>query len=181
MKKLRTTREMCKDTLLFTELIDKYSDKINKEYAKKINKLISNIAKGENLDIKMLKDKYLKTLDEKKIKVIENKDKILNNSEENQDDNTDNHTDNHTDNNTDNHTDNNTDNNTDNHTDNNTDNNTDSPNIELNIDTNNEEIFFDKIVIDGINYYYENKEDGRIYNSSSKIVGSYKKNKFIFN
>jgi hypothetical protein len=43
------------------------------------------------------------------------------------------------------------------------------------------EIIFDKIIIDNTNYYYENKENGKIYDSSSNIVGIYKNKKFILN
>ncbi len=39
----------------------------------------------------------------------------------------------------------------------------------------------DKITIDGSNYYYENKENGCIYDSDSKIVGYYNNKKFILN
>jgi hypothetical protein len=35
----------------------------------------------------------------------------------------------------------------------------------------------DKIVIDDIIYYYECKENGKVYNQSSKQVGHYKENK----
>lgn len=35
----------------------------------------------------------------------------------------------------------------------------------------------DKIVIDDIIYYYECKENGKVYNASSKQVGTYKENK----
>jgi hypothetical protein len=39
---------------------------------------------------------------------------------------------------------------------------------------NNEEIILDKITINSINYYYENKENGRIFDINSKVVGEYK-------
>ena len=41
------------------------------------------------------------------------------------------------------------------------------------------EIIFDKIIINEKNYYYENKENGKIFDSSSNIVGVYKSKKFI--
>jgi hypothetical protein len=157
MKKLRNTKNICKETQLFIKLINKYCHEINKEYLKKMHKLIKNIAKGENLDIHMLKEKYLKTLDKN------SKENHQNNDINNEDDNI--------------------------HEDIHEDIHNDSPTMELNtetyIETNKdnilEEIIFDKIIIDDINYYYENKEDGRIYNSSSNIVGFYKNKKFIFN
>ena len=47
-------------------------------------------------------------------------------------------------------------------------------------DTNvSEEIILDKIIINGNNYYYENKENGKIYDASSKIVGNYKNKEFM--
>jgi hypothetical protein len=62
-------------------------------------------------------------------------------------------------------------------------------NLELNNTTNDEkntiveplEIIFDKIIIDNKNYYYENKELGKIYDSLSNIVGVYKNKNFILN
>jgi hypothetical protein len=50
-----------------------------------------------------------------------------------------------------------------------------------NINTENEEIILDKIVIDNTNYYYENKENGRVYDTLSKVVGQYKNKEIIFN
>jgi hypothetical protein len=41
------------------------------------------------------------------------------------------------------------------------------------------EIIFDKIIINDNNYYYENKENGKIYDSSSNIVGVFKNKNFI--
>jgi hypothetical protein len=38
----------------------------------------------------------------------------------------------------------------------------------------NEEIILDKITINSINYYYENKDNGRIFDVNSKVVGEYK-------
>jgi hypothetical protein len=43
------------------------------------------------------------------------------------------------------------------------------------------EIIFDKIIIDNKNYYYENKDNGKVYDSSSNIVGIYKNKKIILN
>jgi len=43
------------------------------------------------------------------------------------------------------------------------------------------EIIYDKVVLKGHTYYYENKEDGNIFDNESKQVGKYKNNNFIFN
>jgi hypothetical protein len=145
MKKLKTTKKMQNEFESFKEIINNYCSKINKEYSKNLNKLIENIAKGENLDIDMLKEKYLKTLDENK-ETSESEDKTFTKEAE----------------------------------------------LEINMDNytetvsetepnNFEEIIFDKIVIDGKNYYYENKENGKIYDSFSKIVGVYRDKKYIIN
>ena len=40
---------------------------------------------------------------------------------------------------------------------------------------------FDKVMIDDISYFYENKEGGVIYDSEAKEVGVYKNNSFILN
>ena len=146
MKKLKNTKKMQNEILEFQEVINNYCSKINKEYAKNMNKLIENIAKGEKLDINILKEKYLKTLDlDEKEEQSEIEIKPLN--EEVKTD-------------------------------------TESE-VDINIknsETNTfEEIIFDKIIIDGTNYYYENKQDGKIYDSSSKIVGVYKNKMFVIN
>ena len=146
MKKLQTTKKLQNEVRAFQEVINNYYNKINKEYAKNMNKLIKNIAKGENLDLEMLKEKYLKTLNEEVKTTI---DIELETELE----------------------------------------------LELTTDIDIktqivpqhnepdkfEEIIFDKIVIDGTNYYYENKEDGRIFDTFSKIVGIYKNKTFLIN
>jgi hypothetical protein len=38
----------------------------------------------------------------------------------------------------------------------------------------------DKIIINSIDYYYQKKENGIVYDSNLKIVGSYVNNKIIF-
>ncbi len=136
MKKLKYTKKIQKEAQTFIHLIDNLCSKLNKEYARNMNRLLENIAEGEKLDINMLKDKYLKTLDistlNEKISTIEIEE--IEETEENTN------------------------------------------------DTNSfEEIIFDKIILDGNNYYYENKENGKIYDSKSKIVGYYKNNKFVLN
>ena len=43
-----------------------------------------------------------------------------------------------------------------------------------------QEIVLDQVTLEGEVYYYENKEDGLIYNSNSETVGKYKNGQFIF-
>lgn len=42
-----------------------------------------------------------------------------------------------------------------------------------------DEDLLDKVVLNNITYYYENKENGKIYNTKSQVVGKYSKNQFI--
>ena len=144
MKKLKTTKKLQNEVKVFQEFINNYCNKINKEYAKNMNKLIKNIAKGENLDVEMLKEKYLNTLNQEvEVKIEINKEhetEIILDTE------------------------------------------LDNEYVSQSNETKScEEIIFDKVVIDGTNYYYENKDNGRIYDSSSKIVGIYKNNLFLIN
>jgi hypothetical protein len=132
MKKLRYSNKIKHETLAFSNIINKYYSKINKEYAKNMIKLIESIAEGENLDSEKLKEKYLN------IKKKHSNDDDHHHHE-------DHHEDPH-----------------------NEDNNTIINKI------------LDKIIIDGTSFYYENKENGNVYNSSSKLVGLYKDNKIIF-
>ena len=41
-----------------------------------------------------------------------------------------------------------------------------------------EEIILDKVNIDGNEYWYENKEGGKIYNNESNVIGTFKNNNF---
>lgn len=106
------------NTIIYT-----YIKSIKKEYKNNLieekNKLLLKIAEGENIDITILKTKYLKPK-EQNIKSI-----II------QDDNT--------------------------------------------------EELLDVTVIDDIIYYYENKENGKIYNKNKNIVGNYINSNFILN
>lgn len=43
-----------------------------------------------------------------------------------------------------------------------------------------QEIVLDQVTLEGEVYYYENKENGLIYNSNSETVGKYKNGQFIF-
>jgi hypothetical protein len=51
-----------------------------------------------------------------------------------------------------------------------------SNNIEL-----DDELLLDKVVLNEQTYYYENKENGNIFNASSKQVGNFSKGQFIIN
>lgn len=51
--------------------------------------------------------------------------------------------------------------------------------INLNVVSNDSDELLDKIEIDGIKYYYENKENGKIFNSEYNNVGMIKNNTFI--
>ncbi len=139
MKKLKYSKKIKNETQTFIQLIDNLCSKLNKEYSKNMNKLLENIAKGENLDINMLRNKYLNTFNNETTKEEDNDVNI--------------------------------------ESDNNEDTET---NVSSNINSF-EEIIFDKIILNGSDYYYENKENGRIYNNKSKIVGIYKNNEFILN
>jgi hypothetical protein len=44
-----------------------------------------------------------------------------------------------------------------------------------------DEALLSKIEIDNIKYYYEEKENGNVYNMSSKLVGIYKNNQILIN
>lgn len=137
MKKLKYSKKMVLDTQSFLKSIENNYNKLNKEYSKNMLKLLENIAIGENLDLKMLKEKYLNSSKEETNVVSEEViiTPIFSNitSSEEQNDNS---------------------------------------------SENNDEIILDKITLNNKDYYYENKQLGRIYNSSSKIVGEYKDNKF---
>jgi hypothetical protein len=144
MKKLKYSKKMLLDAQSFLKTVENNYEKINKEYSKNIIKLLEAISIGENLDFKMLKDKYLNSPKED-TKTIISSDIALSNivsttifsnitsSEEINDDNS-------------------------------------SDTLD--------EIILDKININNINYYYENKTLGRIFDADSKIVGEYKDNKF---
>ena len=56
-----------------------------------------------------------------------------------------------------------------------------SDNEKICSDSENESELLNKIILNDIDYYYENKNDGIIYNTNSEEVGIYKNNKFILN
>lgn len=48
-------------------------------------------------------------------------------------------------------------------------------------ESNEDDQLLDKIIIDDNEYYYQNKENGFIFNSKSEKVGSFLNNELIFN
>ena len=119
--------------------------------------MLEEIAKGENLDIKILKNKYLKSTSKLKVESVEHKQDDEDEDEEQED----------------------------------TEYNNIQVEYELQVDlkqqilndkndSDTDDIIFDKIIIDGLNYYYENKENGKIYDTLSNIVGIYKDKQFTF-
>jgi len=62
MKGLKYVKKMNEETIAFSQLINSYSAKINKEYMKQMIHMLENIAHDENLDINVLKQKYIKKL-----------------------------------------------------------------------------------------------------------------------
>ncbi len=125
MKKLKYSQKILSDTAAFIKMIEYKCNKINKEHAKNMIKLVNAIAEGENLNLDMLKEKYLN---------IKKKEEIL---EEEDDDKT------------------------------------------LTLNYSDTDKILDKTIIEGISYYYENKENGNVYNSSLKLVGTFTNNKVL--
>jgi hypothetical protein len=133
MKKLKYSKKLINETKTFTNLIESYCNKINKEYAKNMNMLLNRIAEGEKLNVEDLKTKYLNS--KQTVTETEELTLIPTETEEQQ-----------------------------------------------NLDTEeHEEIILDKIIIDNADYYYENKENGKVYNTLSKVVGQFKNKEIIFN
>ncbi len=126
---------MLLDAQAFLKTIENNYSKVNKEYAKNILKLLERISIGENLDLEMLKTKYLNVEEPTIINTT-----IFSNISSEENISSDEHT------------------------------SSEIPSEYI----NNEEIILDKITINNINYYYENKETGRIFDVTSKVVGEYK-------
>lgn len=116
MKKLKYSKKIVQETLAFSQMIETYCDKLNKEYLKMVYTVIQNIADGEKLDFNMLKKKY------------------LNNS-----------------------------------------------NVITEENTFDDETILDKQIIDGVAYYYEKTDNGKVYDSESNIVGNYINDEIILN
>lgn len=60
MKQLKYAKKIQIESNIFAQNMTTYCNKINKEYLNSVNKLIDQIALGENLDAEMLKKKYIK-------------------------------------------------------------------------------------------------------------------------
>lgn len=76
-KKLKYSKKIQDETSAFITIITSYCSKINKEYLKNMNALIEDIAIGENLDLDMLKEKYLNKKNVKTTSSSEDSDMIL--------------------------------------------------------------------------------------------------------
>jgi hypothetical protein len=106
------------------ELTKLYYKKIKKEYnavlIEEKHKLLQKIAEGENIDLEVLKNKYLKAKE------------LINYS------------------------------------------------VASPIDSDADQIL-DTTVVDGVTYYYENKDKGKVYNNEYKEIGIFKNNKITLN
>ena len=60
MKSLKYSKKINDETKAFAQLIESYCTKTNQEYMKQVLLLLSEIAKGENLDYDTLKKRYIK-------------------------------------------------------------------------------------------------------------------------
>ena len=125
---LKHLKKMKQEFSAFEELFNLHIEKIKKEHNKiliqKMNELISDISKNEDLDELYLREKYLN---------------IKDNSETSKKDKNE------------------------------------SKNIMIEPD------LLTKIIIDNISYYFENKDNGNVYDTSSTIVGQYKNGEIILN
>ena len=79
MKSLKYAKKINDETKAFTQLIESYCTKLNQDYMKQVLLLLSEIAKGENLDFDTLKKRYIKkeTTDSEKIDEIVDSDTLL--------------------------------------------------------------------------------------------------------
>jgi hypothetical protein len=144
MKKLKNSKKMLLDAQAFLKTIEKNYSKLNKEYAKNMITLLENIAIGEKLDLDMLKKKYLSTSEQIVSTTIFSNEHKFNN------------------------------NSSELSSEEITPYEINSVDNSENTELSSEEVILDKIIINNVNYYYENKENGNIYDSNSKIVGEYK-------
>jgi len=141
---------MLLDAQAFLKNIETNYSKLNKEYAKNILKLLEKISIGEKLDLEMLKAKYLN--EEEPVIItnnITNNITIFSNITD----------------------------------DISEDVSEDVSSLVITEDASseiseevitNQEIILDKITINNNIYYYENKNNGRIFDINSKVVGEYK-------
>ena len=80
MKSLKYSKKINEEAKAFALLMESYSAKVNKEYMKNVLSLLSEIAKGENLDYDTLKKKYIKkdvSVESEENKEIIDSDKLL--------------------------------------------------------------------------------------------------------
>lgn len=117
--KLRSIKKLKEEFDEFSNILNKIQKEHEKQLLEQMNKLISEIALGENLEELQLREKYLSNFKKRKTKK-EPKNTVL--SEDN---------------------------------------------------------LLDKIMLNDQVYYYENKEEGNIFDTESNKVGVYSKNQFI--
>lgn len=60
MKSLKYAKKINEEAAVFSQLIESYCAKINKEYMKQILQLLEEIAVGEGIEFAYLKQKYIK-------------------------------------------------------------------------------------------------------------------------
>lgn len=80
MKGLKYSKKLKDEATVFTQMIELYCDKINKEYQKQMHTLLETIANGEGLDLAMLQKKYLKKLkqtEDSSIEILNKNEQIL--------------------------------------------------------------------------------------------------------
>lgn len=122
---LKYAKKIKEEFSAFESVFNSHIEKIKKEHQKililKMNELISNIAKNENLNELDLREKYLNIKEKHKKEEKEKKE------------------------------------------------------IQV------EETLLDHVIIDGKTYFFENKDNGKIFNENTEVTGSYKNGEFIFN
>lgn len=122
---LKYLKKMKQEFSAFEELFNLHMEKIKKEHNKiliqKMNELVSDISKNENIDEIYLREKYLKVKDDSVPVKSENKNMII------------------------------------------------------------EPDLLSKIVINDNSYYFESKENGNVYDTTSSVVGNFKDGKIILN
>ena len=77
MKGLKYSKKLKEESLAFSQMIELYCDKINKEYQKQMYALLENISKGEGLELTMLQKKYLKKITHDETETEDNVEQIL--------------------------------------------------------------------------------------------------------
>ena len=122
---LKYLKKMKQEFSAFEELFNLHMEKIKKEHNKiliqKMNELVSDISKNENIDEIYLREKYLNVKDDSVPVKSENKNMII------------------------------------------------------------EADLLSKIIINDKSYYFESKENGNVYDTTSSVVGNFKDGKIILN